>query len=69
MMALSQKQWIRNRRMNYLVRHGVTRTLGEFEPLEGAIYQRSQRVIIQSPRGTETEVLHDVGHEGKPLFI
>src|SRR5258708_1378999 len=40
--------------MNYLVRHGVTRTLGDYEPVDGTVYQRADRVVIQSPRGAET---------------
>jgi cell fate regulator YaaT (PSP1 superfamily) len=40
--------------MKYLVRHGVTRFLGEFDTVEGMLYQRMQRVVIQTARGTET---------------
>lgn len=43
--------------MKYLVRHGVNRFLGEFEPVDDALYQRSQHVIIQSQRGTETGIV------------
>lgn len=39
--------------MHYLVRHGVTRCLGDYTPLDEAVYQRGDRVVIQSPRGTE----------------
>lgn len=39
--------------MKYLVRHGSTRSLGEYEPLDAQVYQRLQRVVLQTPRGTE----------------
>lgn len=40
--------------MKYLVRHGFTRMVGEFEPVSGMIFQRMEQVVIQSQRGTET---------------
>lgn len=43
--------------MKYLVRHGVNRFLGEYEPVDNAQYRRSQQVIIQSQRGTETGII------------
>lgn len=43
--------------MNYLVRHGATRILGEFQPVDDKVYQRLQNVIIQSQRGTESGVV------------
>jgi len=55
--------------MKYLVRHGVTRTLGEYEPAEGMLYQRSDRVVIQSPRGTETGVILCEADERSKQFL
>lgn len=39
--------------MKYLVRHGATQMLGVYESACDTVYLRSQRVVIQSPRGTE----------------
>lgn len=43
--------------MKYIVRHGATRFLGEYTPIDNADYQRLQRVVIQSQRGTEAGVV------------
>lgn len=44
--------------MNYIVRHGVMRFLGEFEPTPPALYPRGQQVLLRTERGLETgEVL------------
>src|SRR5580704_11414131 len=40
----------------YVVRHGVTRNLGEFTTTGGAVYPRGSDVVIRSERG------HEVGH-------
>ena len=55
--------------MNYLVRHGVTRTLGDYEPVEGTVYQRTDHVVIQSPRGTETGVILCEADERSKQFL
>ncbi len=49
----------RNLYMNYIVRHGVMRFLGEYEPAPAeARYAREQAVIVRSERGLEAaEVL------------
>jgi cell fate regulator YaaT (PSP1 superfamily) len=39
--------------MNYIVRHGVMRFLGEYEPAGEAAYARGQQVIVRSDRGQE----------------
>src|ERR1043165_2546290 len=39
--------------MNYIVRHGVMRFLGEFEPTPPVAYRRDQNVIIHTERGLE----------------
>jgi cell fate regulator YaaT (PSP1 superfamily) len=44
--------------MNYIVRHGVMRFLGEYEPASEAPYARGQAVLVRSERGLEAaEVL------------
>ena len=44
--------------MNYIVRHGLMRFLGEFEPVPPGLYARSQEVLVRSERGLErAEVL------------
>jgi len=44
--------------MNYIVRHGVMRFLGEYEPVPEAAYARGQEVVVRSERGLEVaEVL------------
>jgi cell fate regulator YaaT (PSP1 superfamily) len=44
--------------MHYIVRHGVMRFLGDFEPAAGTNYARNQDVIIETERGLEVgEVL------------
>lgn len=43
--------------MKYLVRHGATRMLGEYESTGCMVFERMQQVIIQTPRGTETGVV------------
>lgn len=39
--------------MNYILRHGVMRFLGEFEPPADTVYARNQEVIIETERGLE----------------
>lgn len=44
--------------MNYIVRHGVMRFLGEYEPVPAVLYARGQSVVVRSERGLEVaEVL------------
>jgi len=44
--------------MKYIVRHGVMRFLGEYQPVPEAAYARAQDVLIRSERGIESaEVL------------
>jgi len=44
--------------MNYIVRHGVMRFLGDYEPTPEVVYLRGQAVIVRSERGLENaEVL------------
>jgi cell fate regulator YaaT (PSP1 superfamily) len=44
--------------MNYIVRHGVMRFMGEYEPAPEATYARGQNVVVRSERGLEAaEVL------------
>lgn len=44
--------------MNYIVRHGLIRFLGEYEPAPEAAYARGQAVVVRSERGLEVaEVL------------
>ena len=44
--------------MNYIVRHGVMRFLGEYEPVPEKHYARGQNILVQSERGLEVaEVL------------
>ena len=43
---------------SFIVRHGVMRFLGDFEPDAAGAYERSQEVVVQSERGRENgEVL------------
>lgn len=56
-------------RMKYLVRHGATRFLGEYEAVEPALYQRAQRVVIQSPRGIETGTILCEADERSKQFL
>src|SRR5437660_503767 len=37
----------------YIVRHGIMRFLGDFEPLEGVAYARGDEVVVRSDRGQE----------------
>ena len=39
--------------MHYIVRHGVMRFLGDFEPAADAVYRRNQEVVIETERGLE----------------
>jgi cell fate regulator YaaT (PSP1 superfamily) len=55
--------------MKYLVRHGSTRILGEFEPLDNQVYQRMQRVVLQTPRGTESGVILCEADERAKQFL
>ena len=44
--------------MHYIIRHGVMRFLGDFEPAAEMVYRRNQDVIIETERGQEVgEVL------------
>ena len=46
--------------MKYIVRHGVMRFLGDFEPAPAAVHRRSEEVVIETERGLEVgEVLCD----------
>jgi cell fate regulator YaaT (PSP1 superfamily) len=46
--------------LRYIVRHGTTRLLGEFEAPEGASHHRGERVLVRTERGLELgEVLCD----------
>jgi cell fate regulator YaaT (PSP1 superfamily) len=53
----------------YIVRHGAMRQLGEFEPTSETTYGRGQKVIVRSPRGTETgDVLCEVSDRTKQFL-
>lgn len=39
--------------MHYIIRHGVMRFLGNFEPAADMVYRRSQNVVIETERGLE----------------
>src|ERR1019366_7396224 len=39
--------------MHYIVRHGIMRFLGDFDPLAGAAYRHSDEVVIETDRGLE----------------
>src|SRR5687768_17534064 len=39
--------------MHYIVRHGVMRFLGDFEPAQEALYHRNEDVILETERGLE----------------
>jgi cell fate regulator YaaT (PSP1 superfamily) len=39
--------------MHYIIRHGVMRFLGDFEPAAETVYRRSQDVVIETERGLE----------------
>ena len=44
--------------MHYIIRHGVMRFLGDFEPTKDLVYRRNQDVVIETERGLEVgEVL------------
>jgi cell fate regulator YaaT (PSP1 superfamily) len=44
--------------MHYIVRHGVMRFLGDFEPRADALFQHNQAVVLETERGLEVgEVL------------
>ena len=46
--------------MRYIVRHGVMRFLGDFEPAQDALYRRNDEVILETERGLEVgEVLSE----------
>jgi cell fate regulator YaaT (PSP1 superfamily) len=56
--------------MKYLVRHGATRSLGEFEPAQEMAYQRGQQVVVQTARGTETgTVLCEADERSKQFLV
>ena len=47
--------------MHYIVRHGVMRFLGDYEPAQDALYRRSDDVILETERGLEVgDVLFEV---------
>src|SRR5262245_23906481 len=52
--------------MHYIVRHGVMRFLGEFEPAPGHAYARGQQVVVRTERGQETA---DVLCESSPRAL
>jgi cell fate regulator YaaT (PSP1 superfamily) len=39
--------------MHYIVRHGIMRFLGEYDPLGGAAYRHGDEVVIETDRGLE----------------
>ncbi|MBI1832078.1 MAG: signal peptidase, partial [Planctomycetes bacterium] len=39
--------------MHYIVRHGVMRLLGDFEPASDVVYHRNNEVILETERGHE----------------
>jgi cell fate regulator YaaT (PSP1 superfamily) len=39
--------------MRYIVRHGVMRLLGDFEPAADAAFRRNQDVVLETERGLE----------------
>ena len=52
--------------MHYIVRHGVMRFLGDFDPGTDAVFRHSQEVVIESDRGLE---VGDVLCEASPRAI
>ena len=55
--------------MNYIVRHGLMRFLGEFEPMPDVPYARGQEVVVRSERGLErAEVLCDASERAVKLL-
>jgi cell fate regulator YaaT (PSP1 superfamily) len=50
----------------YIVRHGVMRFLGEFEPSEGAAYRRGDRIVVHTERGDE---LGEILSEATPRAV
>src|SRR6185369_6248411 len=55
--------------MRYIIRHGYARYLGEFEPVDGMEYRRTQRVVIESPRGTEAGTILCASAERTKSFL
>lgn len=55
-----------NENIAYIVRHGVTRVLGVFEPSHGELYRRGDKVVIRSERGHE---IGDVLCEATPPAV
>jgi cell fate regulator YaaT (PSP1 superfamily) len=54
----------------YIVRHGVMRFLGDYEPADDALYQRAQQVVVRSERGLETaEVLCEATARAVNLIV
>jgi cell fate regulator YaaT (PSP1 superfamily) len=50
----------------YIVRHGVMRMLGEYQPPDERIFKRGQRVIVRSERGLEVaDVLCEASEKTK----
>src|SRR5271155_930544 len=39
--------------VKYIIRHGVMRFLGDFEPMDGTVFPRGSDVIIRTERGQE----------------
>jgi cell fate regulator YaaT (PSP1 superfamily) len=56
--------------MKYIVRHGVTRFLGEYSSSDDVTYERLQRVVIESPRGLESgTILCEASERSKQFLI
>ena len=55
--------------MNYVLRHGVMRFLGDFEPSPAVAYARGQQVIARTERGLEVgEILCDASPRALELL-
>jgi cell fate regulator YaaT (PSP1 superfamily) len=52
--------------MHYLVRHGVMRFLGDFEPTQNATFRRNDDVVLETERGLE---VGEVLSEATPLAL
>jgi cell fate regulator YaaT (PSP1 superfamily) len=54
---------------SYLVRHGRTRLLGEYEGVAGQEHPRGQRVIVRTDRGTEVGEVLCAANERTATFL
>jgi cell fate regulator YaaT (PSP1 superfamily) len=53
----------------YIVRHGVMRMLGEYQPPDERLFKRGQKVIVRSERGLEAgEILCDASEQAKAFL-